>query len=53
MDRCATHIHEMNVMALDEKDKNKPEDRNNHTYDAMCYAIEKPYLNGHLGTINR
>lgn len=53
VDRCATHIHEMNVMALDEKDKNKPEDRNNHTYDAMCYAIEKPYLNGYLGTINR
>lgn len=48
---CYTHIHEMNVMALNEKDKNKPEDRNNHTYDAMCYAIEKAYLQGHLGLI--
>lgn len=49
IDTCQMHAHEMNVMSLDEKDKNKPEDKNNHTYDAMCYAIERAYLCGWLG----
>ena len=41
---CKIHIHELNVMTVDSKDKTKPADKNNHTYDAMCYAIEPAYL---------
>ena len=49
VDKCKTHIYEMNVMTVDEKDKTKTADINNHTYDAMCYAIERAYLCGWLG----
>jgi phage terminase large subunit len=38
----------MSVMATDKKNKSRPEDKNNHTYDAMCYAIEKWYFSGLL-----
>lgn len=50
VDKCKTHIYEMNVITVDEKDNSKTADINNHTYDAICYAIERAYLCGWLGT---
>lgn len=48
---CTTHIHEMNVMSLDPKDSSRPEDKNNHTYDALSYGLTVPYLKGYIGQI--
>jgi hypothetical protein len=45
-DNCPENIRELNVMSIDPKDKSRPEDKNNHTYDALCYALELEYLKG-------
>jgi phage terminase large subunit len=47
-ENCITHIHEMNVMSVDPHDISRPADANNHTYDALCYAIEIEYLKNKL-----
>ena len=46
--KCQLHIHEMSVMAVDKKTNARPADKDNHTYDAMCYAIEKLYFEGRI-----
>ncbi len=46
--KCETHCHEMSVIAVDPKNNSRPEDKNNHTYDAVCYAIEKLYFEGRI-----
>lgn len=50
VDTCRTHIHEMNVMALDPKDSSRHDGKNDHSFDAMCYAISKAYVSGWLGS---
>lgn len=45
---CGIHIHEMSVIAVDKKNNSRPEDKNNHTYDALCYAIEELYFEGRI-----
>ena len=45
-DNCREHIRELDIIELDPKDDSKILDKDNHTYDALCYAIEAEVLKG-------
>lgn len=47
-DHCSEHIRELNVMTLDKHDKNRIEDANNHTYDAICYALAPSFIHNKI-----
>ena len=47
-DKCPVHIHEMNVMTVDKTNPKKVEDINNHSFDAICYAITPAFLRGEI-----
>ena len=45
-EKCPINVRELDNMTVDLRDKTVPVDKDNHTYDALCYAIESEVLKG-------